>query len=164
MNVSNVTSATSPYPSSYQSNFRLGLQDFESLAGALQSGNLASAQTAFSSLEQDLPGISQLLQPGSSTGSAADQSSPIPKALQSLQTALKSGDLSGAQQAFANLQQGLQSARSAHRGHHHHHASATNATNSANQAAGTDSDGDSDGSSGAATGSSSPRSLLNAQA
>src|SRR5208337_4175079 len=116
MNVSIVTSASS----SSQTSFQEGVQDFESLANALQSGDLSSAQSAFSSLEQNLPGISQVLQSNSSSSSSSTQTSPVAQALQSLQSALQSGDLSGAQQAFTSLEKALQSTGSTHRGHHHH--------------------------------------------
>jgi hypothetical protein len=122
MNISNATSAGSQYADPYQTNDQGGLQDFESLGNALQSGDLSDAQSAFSQLEQDMPGLSQLLQSGSSSSSSSTQNSPIATALQSLQSSLQSGDLSGAQQAFANLQQNLQGTSGTHhgRGHHHH--------------------------------------------
>lgn len=167
MNVSSVTSGRTPYTNPYQTNFRQGLQDFESLANALQSGNLSSAQSAFSSLGQDLPGMSQLLQASSSSESSATQNSPIVKDLQSLQSALQSGDLSGAQKAFANLQQSLQQTGGLPRGHRHHHGAGTNgthSTNSASQAQSTDADGDSDGSSSAVPNPSAAQSHLNVQA
>jgi hypothetical protein len=122
MNISNATYAGSQYADPYQSNEQGGLQDFESLGNALQSGDLSDAQSAFSQLEQDMPGLSQLLQSGSSSSSSATQNSPIATALQSLQSSLQSGDLSGAQQAFSSLQQNLQGTSGTHhgRGHHHH--------------------------------------------
>jgi hypothetical protein len=169
MNVSSVTSANSLYQPPYQTGFGQGPQDFESLANALQSGSLTGAQSAFSSLQKDLPGLSQLLQTGSSSSPSPAQNNPIATALQSLQSALQSGDLSGAQQAFANLQQGLQGAGAAHRRHHHHNhntsgTNGTNATNPANQTRAADSDGDSDGSSRTASSSSVIAQLLNVQA
>jgi hypothetical protein len=81
----------------------------------LSSGDLAGAQKAFGSLQQDLQnsGISgQILQSGT-TG----------QDFQALQKALASGDLSAAQSAFNTLMQDLQQARG-HRHHHHHHAGA----------------------------------------
>ena len=169
MNVSNVTSATNSYTNPYQTNFRQGVQDFQSLASALQSGNLSGAQSAFSSLEQDLPGISQVLQAGANSSASGTSTNPIGQALQSLSSALQSGDISGAQQAFASLQQGLQATQGtghAHRGHHHHHSSGVNGSNGTNQTSNTDSDGDSDGSSSTTTTStgSPAASFLNAQA
>ena len=75
-------------------------QSFKNLTTALQSGDLASAQQAFSTL----------------TGGAGtvNASSPLAQVGQ----ALKNGDLAGAQ----NAMQQLQANRAG--GHHHHHHSA----------------------------------------
>jgi len=100
--------------------------DFQSLQNALQSGDLSGAQQAFASLKQDLQGAHRghhhhhhrSTQNTSSGGSG--QNNPLASDMQTLQSALQSGDLSSAQQAFANFQKDLQTTQSAH--HHHHHA------------------------------------------
>jgi hypothetical protein len=112
MNVSSIATATGAYarPSN------AAAADFESLAQALQSGDIAGAQQAWSTLKQDAPWIAR----ASSSSAANGTSSPVASALQTLGSALQSGDAAGAQQAFASLQQATQSG---HHGHHHHRAS-----------------------------------------
>jgi pantothenate kinase len=59
--------------------------------------------------------------------------------LQNLASALQTGDLSGAKQAYAQLTQDLQSSgqtQGHHHHHHHHKASGTSQSNTANQAIG----------------------------
>jgi hypothetical protein len=129
----NSNSATDPYQVSTQNNFKKRAQDFKALQSALQSGDLTSAQQAFSSLLKDQQGSTQAATPASST---SGQTSPLQNDFQALQSALQSGDLSGAQSAFATLKQDIQSAGGAHRAHHHHHhqvQGAGNAVNGANQ-------------------------------
>jgi outer membrane protein assembly factor BamD (BamD/ComL family) len=80
----------------------------------LQSGNLTQAQTDFSSLVQGTgkghhhhhhhAGQAQ----ASSSSATDQQTDPIAQAFSSLSQALKSGDLSAAQQALATIQQDLQ--------------------------------------------------------
>ena len=92
-------------------------QAFTALSQALQSGNLQDAQTAFTTLQGDIQ-----QQQGSgqrhhhhhggnssqSTASAASQqTNPVATAFGALSQALQSGNLSGAQTAFATLQQDL---------------------------------------------------------
>ena len=124
-------------------------QLFKQLASSLQSGNLASAQKAYGSLEQLLqgnPSRSQAssAQPGSTTSSA------VQKDFAALGQALSSGDLSTAQSAFTQLQTDLQAASksggassaqglaAAHRGHRHEEAAASTGT-TANQSSSTSS-------------------------
>ncbi len=82
---------------------------FKALATALDSGDLAGAQSAFASLQAAKPGQSA---PAAQDGPGAD--------FQALSAALQSGDLAGAQKAFAALQGDLQKARGHHHHHHHH--------------------------------------------
>jgi outer membrane protein assembly factor BamD (BamD/ComL family) len=93
-------------------------QAFTALSQALQSGNLQDAQTAFTTLQDDIQqqqGSGQVRHHhhhggNDSQGPAsanAPQSNPIATAFSSLAQALQSGDLSGAQSAFATLQQDL---------------------------------------------------------
>jgi len=109
MSISGISTTSNP---STVNNFGQTATDFQSLAQALQSGNLAAAQQAFATLQQDSPWISRAVSgTAPATGTTASASSP----LQALGKALQSGDLAGAQQAFAAVQQG----RGGHHGHHH---------------------------------------------
>src|SRR5438046_1196409 len=114
MNVLNCCSATS----SYQPNggFRQQMQDFKGLAGALQSGDISAAQSAFTTLQNDLQGA----QTNSKTSPLLDQNTPAGKNFQALEEALKSGDIKAAQDAFATLKQEIRSSQHAHGRHHHH--------------------------------------------
>ncbi|WP_162232258.1 hypothetical protein [Methylogaea oryzae] len=89
-------------------------ESFNQLASALQSGDLKSAQQAFSTLTPN-------------STAATDPNSPLAK----LGKALQSGDINAAQQAFSTLRSGGR--------HHHHHQqpSDTSASVSTNTAAGT---------------------------
>jgi DNA-binding FadR family transcriptional regulator len=109
-------------------------QDYTQLASALQSGNLTSAQTAFTALQQALQ-----TQTGSTTAPSTtptSSSDPIANDFNALGQALSSGNLSQAQSAFAQLQSDVQTAqqstasqaqslaqalKTAVDGHHHHH-------------------------------------------
>jgi DNA-binding FadR family transcriptional regulator len=86
--------------------------DWQSLASALQSGDLTGAQQAFSSL--------QAMQTGGNQG--ASSTSPISSDFTALGKAIQSGDLNAAQTAFQKLQTDMQTMR-AH--HHHHHQGGT---------------------------------------
>ena len=87
---------------------------FNALAQDLQNGNLSGAQQDFANLQQ---AAQQQQQQGGQVhhhhhhhggGGGGQQNSQIAQAFQSLGQALQSGDLSGAQSAFATLQQDLQ--------------------------------------------------------
>jgi hypothetical protein len=110
--------------------------DFSSLGQALQSGNLTSAQSAFTQLQQDIQtasasrrrhhhmhshgvegGQASNAQSGgqTSTGSSTSSSTgastnSIGSDFSSLGQALQSGNLTGAQSAFTQLQQDIQTA------------------------------------------------------
>jgi hypothetical protein len=101
------------------SGFKQTAADFKSLAQALQSGDLASAQQAFASLQQDSPWVNRAVSGPADGNSASSGAAASP--LQALSGALQSGDVAGAQQAFAKLQQSL----GGHHGHHHQVSSAT---------------------------------------
>lgn len=130
MTISGVSSSNTVYQTGMTSQMAQRKQDFQSLADALKSGNLADAQKAFAQLESD--GV-KTGQTQNSNSQGSSQSSP----LQALGTALQSGDLSGAQQAFAQLQQGMK----AHH-HHHHQGTGSSQTNSTSQVASTSGTGD----------------------
>jgi hypothetical protein len=120
MTVSSVFSATSLYQPENQALFQQQAQDFNTLASALQSGNLSTAQSAFTSWQQDLTSIAPPNQQSTQQSQPFGSNSQANSDFQSLSSALQSGDISSAQQAFANLKQDLQSSGSV-RGHHHHH-------------------------------------------
>jgi hypothetical protein len=89
-------------------NWQQRRQSFDALSQALQSGDLAGAQQAFSSLSSTFP-----------AGITNDPNSPLAK----LGQALKSGNLSAAQSAFAEMR-----GHKGHHAHHHHHAAAAQST------------------------------------
>jgi hypothetical protein len=105
--------------SSLPSTLQAIANNFNALGAALQSGDLSGAQQAFTSLLQSAPttaASSTASQSSASSGSSASSSAGAD--LVSLGQALQSGNLAGAQQAFANLQQAMQAAAPAG-GHHH---------------------------------------------
>jgi hypothetical protein len=117
MSVSGVCAHTNSYPSTFQSNVKQRQQDFQSLADALQAGNLQGAQQAFAALQKDRSSSPRV---ASVTGTPqTGQSSPIRQEIQALQSALQSNDLAGAQKALTTFQQDLQQA--GHTQHRHHH-------------------------------------------
>ena len=79
-----------------------------SLDQALSSGDLTSAQSAFSALQSLAP------QGGKAPGGS---DSPFAKDMAAVSSALQSGDMATAQSAFATLKQDM----AAHKGSHHHH-------------------------------------------
>jgi len=134
------TSSGAASAADWQKQFQQVRQDFATLAQALQTGDLSTAQQAYAALQKDLPNSSGAASPSG----AATPNSPLAK----LGQALQSGDLPGAQQAFAAMQQ-------ARHGHHHHHATASAPEAAAAKDA--DNDGDDDG-------NGQPGSVLNATA
>jgi len=128
------TIGSSPYQSSWQSPFQQISSNFQQLGQSLSSGNLSGAQQAFSSLQQLLPGGQQGQSSSTSSSTSGTQgsgNSTIQQDMAALGQALQSGNLSDAQQAYAQLQQDFQAGR--HHGHHHHAQSASNATQSTAQ-------------------------------
>ena len=125
MTVSSVSSATSLYQPENQALFQQQAQDFNTLASALQSGNLSTAQSAFTSWQQDLTSIAPPNQQSTQQSQPFGSNSQANSDFQSLSSALQSGDISSAQQAFANLKQDLQSSGSVRGRHHHHHRTGT---------------------------------------
>jgi hypothetical protein len=114
MSVTSISGTTPVQTDDVQnSNAKKLRNDFNQLQQALSSGSIDQAQQAFSTLQSDLP-----------SGAA---NSPFGKAIASIGDALQSGDLSGAQQAFAAMQQQV---KGGGHHHHHHHASQTTPTSS----------------------------------
>lgn len=116
MSISSVSglSANSTQATSNQANFR---QTFTDLVGALNSGNLSDAQQAYSVLSQ--------LQ-NSGQGPSPNSSTPLAQALNQIGQDLKNGDVTGARQTLASLQQ----AQGGHHHHHGHHAHGADASSS----------------------------------
>lgn len=109
MSVAGILSSLASAPSSAQSVFQQRRSDFQQLSQALQSGDLAGAQQAFSALSS--------LQ-AANGGGAAQKNSQLAQDFSAIGQALQNGDLAGAQQAFASFQQDVQALRGQH--HHHH--------------------------------------------
>ena len=131
MSICSISSNSSISQIDWRSLMNQWKQDFKQLASALQSGDLAGAQKAYSALQQ----LQQNNQPGgqSSNGQPASSgNNPIQNDFAALGQALSSGDLAGAQTAFSQLQTDMKAAfqngasggvESAHHGHHHRHVS-----------------------------------------
>ncbi len=138
MSISSVSANSSLAQTDWRDIMNQWKQDFKQLASALQSGNLAGAQTAFKALQQ----LQQSNQSGgqSSNGQQASSSNnPIQNDFAALGKALNAGDLSGAQSAFSQLQTDMQAAgsngasggvQSAHHRHHHRHVSSASDSDS----------------------------------
>ncbi len=103
MSVSAVSTPASFQPNPQDSSFRSA---FQQLTGAISSGDLQTAQSAYASLSQ----LQQ--QSGGST------QGPLGQLLSTLGSDLSSGDISGAQSA-------LQAFQKAHTHHHHHKPAAS---------------------------------------
>lgn len=101
MNISNVTSVTNARPSDAPGDISNFARDSKALESALQSGDLAGAQNAFATLQNDVRVANTFgIQP-------FGQNSAAGKDFQALQTALRAGSLMGARSAFANFIQDL---------------------------------------------------------
>ena len=82
--------------------------EFQQLTQALQSGNLTTAQQAFSALTNN------------TTGSGL-QSVQLTQDLNALGSALQTGNLTGARNAYSSVQQSLQNSSPIAAHHHHSH-------------------------------------------
>ena len=92
--------------------------DFASVGQALQSGSIDQAQTAFSQMQKDLlafrqtpsaaPPAEDQYVPSTSQQQALSLTQQVQQDFAQLSKSLQSGDLNGAQSAFASLQQALQ--------------------------------------------------------
>lgn len=136
MSVSAISSSGGFTPVDWQSKMQQRKADFQSLAQALQSGDLNSAQQAFASLQKDFPATRASA--ASSAIAPAAGSTNSNDLLNTLSKALQSGNLSAAQQAFAQLQQ-------VHKGGHHRHHQVSTAAAAVNGATGSANTGSSGG-------------------
>ncbi|MBF0551019.1 MAG: hypothetical protein HQK60_10830, partial [Deltaproteobacteria bacterium] len=82
--------------------FQQRKQDFNALSTALSSGDIKSAQSAFASLQKDMPRLSQ-----SQTGQQTTQIT-LQNDITALQTAITTGDSTGIQTALSTLKQDAQ--------------------------------------------------------
>ena len=124
-----IGSATPQNPNRQQ--FKEG---FQLLGQDLQSGNLAQAQTDFSSLQQLIPGGQQNSPLSPAYG--ASNTNPLAAAVSQLARDLKSGNLSAAQSDFSAVQQELQQVGSrlgGPQGHHHRHHGGGESSQSSSQ-------------------------------
>jgi soluble cytochrome b562 len=118
-NTSQPTSFSTSQPASSGS----AADDFKALGQALQSGDLAGAQQAYATLQQDLQTAEQPAAGSSgSTSAAASGAGKLAQDFGALGQALQSGNLADAQHAYATVQQDAQKAQGAygHHGHRHH--------------------------------------------
>ena len=112
-NFPNAHSATTAATTSANSSNPVA-QAFAALSRDLQNGNISGAQQDYATIQQDFQ-QRQLQGPGQvhhhhhhGGGGGGQQASQVSQALNSLSTALRAGNLSSAQTAFAALQQDLE--------------------------------------------------------
>ncbi|HTO58744.1 MAG TPA: hypothetical protein VMJ74_13165 [Pseudomonadales bacterium] len=118
VSVSGISSSAAYQPNATQTHFGQARQDFKDLASALQSGDLSGAQTAFAAWQQVMQsGQAGTQQNASQNGGKQNQ---FAQDMAAVGKALQSGDVAGAKQAFAQLQQDMQSAGRMHHRHHSH--------------------------------------------
>jgi len=147
MSVSSVSSDPTVYQNSASRPFQQVRKDFAALGKALNSGSsdaLTTAQSAFQKLQSDLVQMQQVQLQQTQSGQQTGANSQFSTDLAALEKAVQSGDLSGAQKAFAALQSDLlqvrqvpqtqngqqtQSVQQTQEAHHHHGGSAQNAQN-----------------------------------
>jgi len=110
MSISGILSSFSQNPT--QGAAPLYQQQLQQLSKDLQSGNLASAQSDFATLQKAFSG---------SATPAATGSASASQAFNQLVSDLQSGNLSAAQKDISTVQQALQSAGGTTRGNHPHH-------------------------------------------
>jgi len=110
MAIQGISANTDPYLPSTQSNTSALSSEFKSLVNALQSGDLKSAQDAFSQIQSSQ---------GTSGIGASGTQSQISSDFDALGKALQSGNADAAKDALNKLTQDMQSTGKVH--HHHHH-------------------------------------------
>ena len=117
--VSGISSGASQTAQTQSTPFAQLRNDFAALGNALQAGDVAAAQSAFATYQQDLDTVQQIRAARQAQPPTQGSSSSFDDVLKALSQALSSGDLAGAQQAYQSLQQQV---ASGHGHHHHHHA------------------------------------------
>jgi len=111
-------------------------QEFQQLGQDLQAGNLSAAQSDFATLQQLVSQAGSAVSSASSSSSSSPSQSgnPIAQAFSQLATDLKSGNLTGAQQDFAQIQKDFQNLAAQNQASgdngaglpHHHHRGESN--------------------------------------
>jgi hypothetical protein len=105
-----------------QANFQQIQSEFQQLGHDLQAGNLTQAQQDYATLSQNFPNAQTGTTSGTSTtGSTANGANPIAQAFTALAQDLQNGNLSGAQQDYATIQQDFQQQQQGSGAVHHHH-------------------------------------------
>ena len=94
-----------------RSTSKQGKQDFEQLLEAMQKGDLAAAQQALSGIQQAQATVQGNTPVSTTSTDAASAAAPLATDFSVLGSALKSGNLTAAQEAFAKLQQDFLSLR-----------------------------------------------------
>jgi hypothetical protein len=133
MSISAISSNAQTQATLLQSLLQQSRAQFQKLAQDLQSGNLAAAQQDFSQLTQNASSSGSAISPAASSSSAslpATATLQINQDLSTLASSLQSGNLSGAQKAYASLQWDLQASNSTGQVHHHHPHAAPESTRS----------------------------------
>jgi hypothetical protein len=109
----------------WQASIQQRKQDFSQLASALQSGDLAGAQSAFSALQSlTSQGQNSTVNSTGTSSTASNSGNTISNDFATLGQALQSGNIASAQSAFAQLQTDMQTQQSSGHHHHHHHGGA----------------------------------------
>jgi outer membrane protein assembly factor BamD (BamD/ComL family) len=137
MSVSGISSSSLFSTQDVQNNVQQAQQEFRQLGQDLQSGNLAAAQSDFSTLQSLQAGSTSSTSSStfSSTSSSTQSNYPIAQAFTQLGEDLQSGNLSAAQQDYSTIQQDFQNQASQNQAgptgshHHHHHGGGSNAIN-----------------------------------
>ena len=103
--VPTATPTTDPAIDQMRSEIKENSQDFKGLKNALNSNDLAGANQAFTTLQQNIQTASQ-----AAGGKSPFSSSPIGQDFQALGDALKTGNLSAAKEAFGAFKQDIKTA------------------------------------------------------
>lgn len=112
-----ITSVSSTSTTSFTQPTNTERATFRQMVDAIQSGDLSTAQSAYTSLTQADPNILT--------------SSPLGQDLSAIGQALQSGDATAAQQALDTLKTDAQKIGGGH--HHHHHGHRASATQGSTQ-------------------------------
>jgi len=99
--------------------------EFKQLGQDLQAGNLAQAQSDFTTLSQNLSSVLQ-----NNTSNTANSANPVVQAFAKLGQDLQSGNLQAAQQDFTTIQQDTSQNAAQASGHHHRHHHVESSSNS----------------------------------
>jgi lysyl-tRNA synthetase class II len=118
---SKFSSQNKKYRIAMQDYFVQGNENILDLAHSLQLGYLTEAQKIFSTIQKDIQSLSHMID-----SKQTNQNDLLNTDFNTLAKALATGDLTGAQIAFGNLQLDMQYIQ--YRRHHHHHKSSGDKT------------------------------------